>query len=92
MPKLESPKNRMAEAFNVMINSEWFSYYDLCRQLNNLNTHRVREHLEDKYKVKFESRYKVFKNKFGRQTRFKEFRIVTPMDRVVSVYKKINKK
>ena len=91
MAKLESPKNRRAEAFNIMINSEWFNYYDVCKQLNNLNVHRIRDYFEEKYKIKFESRYKVFKNKFGRQSRFKEFRIISPIEKSVAVYNKINK-
>jgi hypothetical protein len=92
MATLQSPKNRRAEAFNVMINSEWFNYYDLCKTLNNLNVHRTRDFLEEKHKVKFETRFKPFKNRFGRWSRMKEFRLVTPKERAISIYNKINKK
>lgn len=92
MTTLESPTNRRAEVLNIMINSEWFNYYDLAKQLNNLNVHRTRDFLEEEHGIKFQSRFKPFKNRFGRLSRMKEFKLVTTVQKSISVYNKINKK
>jgi len=90
MSKLNPPQNRRAEAFNIMINSEWFNYYDLCKQLNNLNVHRTRDYLEEKCGIKFINRFKAFKNRFGRMSTMKEFRMITPKETATKIYNKIN--
>lgn len=90
--KLEKPKNRKAEVFFLMINSEWFNYYTIGRQLNNLNVHRVRDYLEEKCGIRFETRFKPFKNRFGRLSRIKEFKIVSNKAVINSAYHQLNKR
>jgi hypothetical protein len=92
MRNLEKPKNRTAEALNLMIKSSTFNYYDLGKELNNLNIHKIVSLLSYKYGVAFEKNKKTFVNRFGRKSSLLVLKIKTPKSLMYNIYKKINNK
>jgi len=92
MKNLEKPKNRTAEALNLMIKNTSFNYYDLGKELNNLNIHRIVSSLINNYGVKFEKNKKKFVNRFGRSSHMLVLKTKTSKSELYKIYKKINGK
>jgi len=89
--QIKTPTTRKAEVLAFFINSpkKPYSYLDISVALNQNNAHRYIQKLEDAG-VNFIEKTNKFKNRFGRVSSYKTFKIKTKKN-AKSIYKLINK-
>lgn len=89
--QIKPPRNRKSEVLAFFINSpkKPYSYLDVSVALNQNNAHRYIQKLEDSGVV-FVEKTNKFKNRFGRVSFYKTFKLKTKKN-AKSIYKLINK-
>lgn len=90
--KIANPTNRTAEvlAYFMENSKRELTYVEFAQQLQQVNAHRYREHLE-KHGISFTKRTKIFTNRYGRTSNYCTFQLNTPLKIAKDIYKVVNK-
>lgn len=91
METIQPPKTRHAEIIRLFIEKRnfYFSHYDFANKLHNINSHKTIS-LAKSLGLEFDEIEMPFKNRFGRKTSFKKFRLKTKENKAIDIYNKFN--